>query len=469
MRLKSTAPGVLASLAALALMGSASQAQNTAPQSIFEAQSHSVVKIGGGANTGTGFIVSDEGHVITALHVVEGLRPNTLAKDIPNNIRAVARGAGNCFYDAALVGASAPLDIAVYKIKRKIGPEGDGCHRILRPLRVDWTSDPRELTGRRVYLIGNPRDCSDTGEIGCFQIRATRIATDDQSGASFADTASLEGYSGGPVLMDRVEGPDSGEAIVVGLILATGYDRANNSYTRLVPMSSIQRAFWGFGIIAGEHVRDYTPTLGRLIDKAEVIEESPSRLATLADEIEIFKREANDRISSLSRELEILKTKVDWTVMDNNNMPFLSYSSISSKFQPVRFRIEIVPVIAFAAQAARSGQGGGLLNARERAYSIDVEARPAMQPGQPAVFSRMVSSGGDDLGGAVMFTRTYRELLQLALDELNARETSDQRAQPEDVSSFVLRVHTTLSDGVAELSDSWPGYTVGREKFSPGM
>lgn len=84
--------------------------------------------------TGSGFIWSDEGYIVTNLHVIaEGNSWEvTLADDST--------------YPARLVGYVEIYDLAVLKI--------DAPKQVLRPIRVGTSSDL--LVGQRVFAIGNP-------------------------------------------------------------------------------------------------------------------------------------------------------------------------------------------------------------------------------------------------------------------------------------------------------------------------
>lgn len=469
MRMRRVRATVAAFTATGALALDGASAQDQIPPSIYDAQKHSVVKITGRESSGTGFIVSEEGHLITALHVIEHMKHSTTAKDIPTRIKVSKLNDYFCPIYASLVGASAPLDIAVYRITDRIGPEGVGCHQELRPLTANWHEDAQGLIGQTVYMIGNPRNCDGPGERSCFDVKATTITSNVEAGGSLADRTSSEGFSGGPVLTYQSTGHQSGAASVVGLIIATGMDADNQPYTRFTPLSSIQRAFWGFGITAGDRVRDYTPTLGRLLDQAAVIEESPSRLAALSREIEAFKTDANERIASLSRELELLKTRVEWTLSENNGFPILSLAPQNSTFSPSRIRVEVIPILtaAFTRDNAKTTQAAPAGQAiSPRPHTIEIAVGRDMDRDPLAIFIKLAAEAGG--GGQLMILRTFRQILENALDDINRQGNFSILASPDDVSSFDLRVHTTLSDGAAEITETSPSISVGREKFLSG-
>lgn len=455
--------------ACAALTVSGAPAQEAYPPTIHDVRGASVVKISGRESSGTGFIVSEEGHLITALHVLEHVKYSATAKDIPTRIKVSILNNYFCNIYASLVGASAPLDIAVYRIEERIGAEGVGCHKDLRPLPVDWQMSADRLIGKTVYMIGNPKNCDRPGERSCFDVKSTTITTGIEAGGSLADRTSSEGFSGGPVLTYEATGAQTGKASVVGMILATGYDSDNQAYTRIMPMSSIKRAFWGFGITAGEHVRDYTPALGRLLDKAAVIEESPTRLAALSDEIEQLKNDANAKIAALSHELELMKTRVEWTLGESDDRPVLALAPVTSAFHPIRFEIEVNPLLSAAftrsnAIVDAAGPSDGAIP--RRPHTIEIVVGGLWEPELPAHFMPVAPEHGG--GGRVMFFKTFRQILEVALEDVNKLGNFRTAATPDDASSYELRVHTTLSDGQTEIRATSPGISIGREKFAPG-
>ncbi len=104
----------------------------------------------GAIGHGTGVVISDVGHILTAAHVVEHAQENSL----PIAIMIDEGGPGPSTYLADIVAVDHAADLAVIKIAR----------RFVRPATFE---DPKNvLPGDPVYLIGYPGNFGEMIERG---------------------------------------------------------------------------------------------------------------------------------------------------------------------------------------------------------------------------------------------------------------------------------------------------------------
>jgi serine protease Do len=132
---------------------------------------------GSGARpTGSGVIVSDKGHVVTNLHVV-------------NNASAVqVQLADGRTLSAEFVGADGPSDIAILKI------EGEG----LQPL--PFGDSDKVNVGQMVFAVGNPLGLQETVTQGIISAKGRRALSEAANEFFQTDAAINPGSSGGPLL-----------------------------------------------------------------------------------------------------------------------------------------------------------------------------------------------------------------------------------------------------------------------------
>ena len=149
------------------------KAQNADFSSVIEESIPSVVSIRTNLGSGSGFIISSEGYIVTNEHVISGA---TAASVITSDGRQHA---------VYLVGADARADVAVLQI--------EGSYDSLR-----WGDSDNIVVGEKVIAIGNPGGLDFTVTQGIVS------ATDreDQYGNLFAqiDVPINPGNSGGPLL-----------------------------------------------------------------------------------------------------------------------------------------------------------------------------------------------------------------------------------------------------------------------------
>ncbi len=137
---------------------------------------------GGGTATGSGFVIDDEGHLLTNNHVVEG------ASDI-----TVKLGATDRSYSAKVVGADPATDVALLKIDAAAGD--------LHPLELGDSS--KVEVGDPVVAIGNPFGLDSTVTSGIVSALQRQIEAPNGFSISHViqtDAAINPGNSGGPLI-----------------------------------------------------------------------------------------------------------------------------------------------------------------------------------------------------------------------------------------------------------------------------
>jgi len=127
---------------------------------------------------GSGVIVSEEGHIITNYHVIDGF----------HQIRATLHGGRSL--DAILIGKDKLLDIAVLRLK----PDGD---EKFTPLK--FADSEKIKVGQLAIAIGNPFGFRESVTVGYISAR-DRSYSDKGSDMFQTDAAINPGNSGGPLL-----------------------------------------------------------------------------------------------------------------------------------------------------------------------------------------------------------------------------------------------------------------------------
>ena len=146
---------------------------------------------------GSGFIVTEQGHIVTNHHVVAGV----------DKIRVTLHDGGQ--YDAEWIGSDPNVDIAVLQLK---APEG-GQLPPLRPLGFGDSEKVR--VGEMVLAVGNPFGLSETVTRGIISAKQRELS--DGANEYFqVDAVINPGNSGGPLVSVR------GEVIGVNVAIFTG-------------------------------------------------------------------------------------------------------------------------------------------------------------------------------------------------------------------------------------------------------
>jgi S1-C subfamily serine protease len=153
---------------------------------------------GGGTATGSGFVIDDEGHILTNNHVVEGASKVT-----------VKLGDSEKTYDAEVVGTDPGTDIALLKV--------DAPAKEIQPLTLGHSSEAE--VGDPVVAIGNPFGLDRTVTSGIVSALQRQIEAPNGFSISHViqtDAAINPGNSGGPLINS------AGEVIGINAQIATG-------------------------------------------------------------------------------------------------------------------------------------------------------------------------------------------------------------------------------------------------------
>ncbi|MBN1456347.1 MAG: DegQ family serine endoprotease [Sedimentisphaerales bacterium] len=213
---------------------------------------------------GSGFIISDDGYVLTNNHVVE---------DADNII--ITLNDGREFKDVKVIGADPGSDVAVLKIDSKDLPFielGD--------------SDKLEI-GEWVMAVGNPFGLSETVTVGVVSAKGRknlRLTDDGYEDFIQTDAAINPGNSGGPLLnLDgQVIGINSAIYSKSGGYMGVGFAIPINMATtvkdQLIKNGKVTRGFLG---VSMQNITSEMSEYFELSDKKgvlinEVIEDSPA-------------------------------------------------------------------------------------------------------------------------------------------------------------------------------------------------
>jgi putative serine protease PepD len=180
------------------------------------------VKVGGGGALGSGFIVSDNGYVVTNEHVVEGVSGDAV---VTFNDSTTATG--------TVVGTDPESDLAVIKVNRGGLPA------------IEFGDSEALQVGDPVIAVGSPLALSNTVTYGIVSALDRPIRTNtDEGGVRYysavqTDAAVNQGNSGGPLFdsAGRVIGVNS----VIGS-LADNQEKAGNvGLAFAVPINQAKR------------------------------------------------------------------------------------------------------------------------------------------------------------------------------------------------------------------------------------
>jgi S1-C subfamily serine protease len=189
---------------------------------LYETVSAGVVFVQAGAGqgqaSGSGFVIDDEGHIITNQHVVDG-----------SNQFRVRFGEDGEPVEAELLGDDPAVDLALLKID----PEDVE----VQPLELGASEDLRP--GDPAIAIGSPFGLEGTVTSGIVSALGRTIQAPNGfsiSGAIQTDAAINPGNSGGPLLDEQ------GRVIGVNSQIRTGGGQANTGVGFAVPVDEIKRS-----------------------------------------------------------------------------------------------------------------------------------------------------------------------------------------------------------------------------------
>jgi len=189
----------------------------------------------GGAQSGTGFIWDDAGHIVTNDHVVQGT--DTVA----------VRFASGQVSRARILGTAPNYDLAVLEL--------ENARSLPPPLPIGSSADLK--VGQLVYAIGNPFGLDQSLTLGIISALKRRLPT--SSGREIGDVIQTDaainpGNSGGPLLdsAGRVIGVNTAILSPSGTNAGIGFAIPIDVVNRVVP-EIIRRGYVptpGIGIVA---------------------------------------------------------------------------------------------------------------------------------------------------------------------------------------------------------------------------
>jgi S1-C subfamily serine protease len=187
-----------------------------------------------GQATGSGFVIDEQGHVLTNAHVVEGASKIEVAFGDRNSV------------DAKLLGSDASTDVALLKVK--------ASKKVLKPLNLGDSS--KLEVGDSVVAIGNPFGLDRTVTTGI--VSALQRKLEAPNGFTIdnviqTDAAINPGNSGGPLLdsLGRVIGINSqiatggGGGGSIGIGFAVPINTAKTISDQLKEKGKVEHAFLG--------------------------------------------------------------------------------------------------------------------------------------------------------------------------------------------------------------------------------
>jgi S1-C subfamily serine protease len=216
---------------------------------------------GGGVASGSGFLIDEEGHIVTNAHVVEGASKVT-----------VKLGSSDESHEAEVVGTDPGTDVALLKV--------DVPAKQLHPLSLADSS--KVQVGDPVVAIGNPFGLDRTVTSGIVSALQRQIQAPNGFSISHViqtDAAINPGNSGGPLIdaEGRVIGINSqiqtgGSSGNVGIGFAVPSNTARQVIGQIQEHGEVRHAY--IGITGG----DLTPALAKAL-------KLPSEKGVLVNEV----------------------------------------------------------------------------------------------------------------------------------------------------------------------------------------
>lgn len=176
---------------------------------------------------GSGFVIDDEGHIVTNNHVIEDA--DLIEVSFPNGDT----------YEAALIGRDPATDIAVLKIEAADIPA------------VPWGDSDSAEVGEWVIAIGNPFGYSGSVAAGIISARNRDISSGAYDDFIQTDVAINKGNSGGPLFnMDgevigvntAILSPTGGS---VGISFSVPAELAQSIAAQLIEFGETRRGYLG--------------------------------------------------------------------------------------------------------------------------------------------------------------------------------------------------------------------------------
>jgi S1-C subfamily serine protease len=222
----------------------------------------------GGTATGSGFVIDDEGHILTNNHVVEGASKVT-----------VKLGDSEKTYDAEVVGTDPGTDIALLKVD---APDGE-----IQPLTLGRSAEME--VGDPVVAIGNPFGLDRTVTSGIVSALQRQIEAPNGfaiSNVIQTDAAINPGNSGGPLINasgeviginSQIETGGGGNGNV-GIGFAIPINTAKEEIQSLIDNGEVEHAYLGIsgGDITPELAQDLNLPVTEGVIVQEVVKDGPS-------------------------------------------------------------------------------------------------------------------------------------------------------------------------------------------------
>jgi S1-C subfamily serine protease len=226
----------------------------------------------GGTATGSGFVVDDEGHILTNNHVVEGASKVT-----------VKLGESDTVHTAEVVGTDPSSDLALLKV--------DAPASELHPLTLGDSSAVE--VGDPVVAIGNPFGLDRTVTSGIVSALQRQIEAPDGfsiSNVIQTDAAINPGNSGGPLINgegeviginSQIETGGSGSEGNVGIGFSIPINTAKSEIQSLIQNGEVEHAYLGIsgGTITPELASELNLASKEGVIVQEVVKGGPSAKA----------------------------------------------------------------------------------------------------------------------------------------------------------------------------------------------
>ena len=269
--------------------GTPSLGDGLTPGQVYAQNIDSVVLIyantSGGRSTGSGFVLTEDGYVVTNYHVVEGGTTYTVVTSDGDE------------YAATLTGGDETNDVAVLKV--------DGV--ALDPVELGSSDDL--IVGDQVVAIGNPLgELTSTLTVGYISGKNRDVSTDGTSINMLQTDASINsGNSGGPlfnmkgqvigITTAKYSGNTSSGASIEGIGFAIPIDDVKGMLQEIMDNGYVSRPYMGV------YIRDTAEGIGVYVESLEPL--GPAYLAGMrsGDIIVQLGNSPVTSINSLSRAL----------------------------------------------------------------------------------------------------------------------------------------------------------------------
>ena len=206
------------------------------PGQVYAACYKSVVQITTSVASGSGFILSEEGYVVTNYHVIEG----------GNNFKVILYDGTE--YSAKLVGSHSTNDLAILKIT------ASGLNA------VKLGSSTNLIVGDQVVAIGNPLGLTNIMTAGIVSAKDQVVSTDGNVISMLqTDAAINSGNSGGPLFNMKGEvvgittakysGASSSGASIEGIGFAIPIDDVKDMFDEIIRTGKVSTPYLGVMVI----------------------------------------------------------------------------------------------------------------------------------------------------------------------------------------------------------------------------